>query len=86
MKIGISYRASFIAVIVGLMGFLNIASSAVLIGRLDLLRQVMPSAITQGSRSMTLVAGFFLIAVAWNLAKRKRVAWRISIRLLALST
>lgn len=77
MRLDKTARARLLAGIVALMGLLNVASSAffTVTGRLQWLRYVLPPEITLGSRSLTLVAGFFLIAVAWNLAQRKRVAW-----------
>lgn len=80
-------RARILAAIVVLMGGLNVVSSAFIFttGRLHWLRQVLPMEITLGSRGLNLVAGFFLIAVGWNLAQRKRVAWLITVWLLLIS-
>jgi len=72
---------------VALMGFLNVTSSAFfpLPARLHLLRQMLPMEILLGSRSLNLVAGFFLIALAWNLAERKRIAWLLTAWLMLIS-
>lgn len=82
-----SLRARLLAVVVALMGLLNVASSAFfpITSRLRWLRQVLPPEITLGSRTLTLVAGFFLMGVAWNLAQRKRVAWLLTVWLLLVS-
>ena len=79
-------RARLIAAIVGLTGLLDVASSVISIGRLESLLQVLPPAVTLGSRALTLLAGFFLISVAYNLAKRKKVAWLVAIMLLSITT
>ena len=75
------------AAVVALMGFLNVTSSAFfpLPARLHSLRQTLPMEILLGSRSLNLVAGFFLIALAWNLAERKRIAWLLTAWLMLLS-
>ena len=67
---GRSARARALAAVVGAMGLINFAS-ALLPGehpRLEVLRQVFPEPITQGSRSLIVVVGFLLLAVAWNLS------------------
>ena len=71
---------------VGLAGVLNVASAVYTSSRLEWLIQLMPLEILLGSRSLTLVTGFFLISVALNLAKRKRIAWLITTLLLLIST
>ena len=88
MKSSRTVRARVLAGVIALMGLLNVLSSAFIpavTGRLHFLRQVLPPVITLGSRSLTLVAGFFLMAVAWNLAQRKRAAWALTVWLLAIS-
>jgi len=76
-----------VAAVVALMGLLNVTSSAFfpLPARLRWLRQVLPMEILLGSRSLNLVAGFFLVALAWNLAERKRIAWLLTVWLMLLS-
>jgi len=87
MRLDRTTRARLLAGIVALMGLLNVTSSAffTVTGRLQWLRQVLPPEITLGSRSLSLVAGFFLMAVAWNLAQRKQVAWLVTTWLLLIS-
>lgn len=87
MKLSSRARARILAVVVALMGLLNVTSSAFfgLTGRLQWLREVLPPAVTLGSRSLNLVTGFFLMAVAWNLGQRKQVAWVMASWLLAIS-
>jgi phosphatidylglycerol lysyltransferase len=80
-------RARVLAIVVALMGLLNVISSAFfgVTRRLQWLRQVLPPAITLGSRGLSLISGFLLMAVAWNLAQRKQVAWILTTWLLAIS-
>ncbi len=87
MRLNRMTRARLLAGVVALMGLLNVTSSAffTVTSRLRWLRQVLPPEITLGSRSLTLVAGFFLMAVAWKLAQRKRVAWLLTVWLLLIS-
>ena len=84
---GKTARAHLLASVIALMGLLNVFSSAFapVTHRLRWLREVLPLAVTLGSRSLNLAAGFLLMAVAWNLAQRKRVAWLITIWLLLVS-
>jgi phosphatidylglycerol lysyltransferase len=72
---------------VALMGLLNVTSSAFfpLPSRLSWLRQTFPMEIILGSRNLNLVAGFFLIALAWSLAERKRIAWLLTTWLMLIS-
>ncbi len=87
MKLSSRTRARILAAVVALMGLLNASSSAFfgLTRRLQWLRRVLPPAVTSGSRSLNLVAGFLLIAVAWNLSQRKQLAWVVACWLLAIS-
>ncbi|MBM4431444.1 MAG: DUF2156 domain-containing protein [Chloroflexi bacterium] len=87
MRLGKTTRAKALAGVIALMGLLNVVSSAffVVTARLQWLRQVLPPAITLGSRGLTLVTGFFLTAIAWNLSQRKQVAWVLTSWLLVVS-
>ena len=80
-------RSKILAAIVAAMGVLNVISSLLLYSpqRLEWLRTVLPPEITQGSRGLNLVAGFFLIAIAWNLAGRRKIAFTITNWLLVIS-
>jgi phosphatidylglycerol lysyltransferase len=80
-------QVKLVAVTIALMGLINVASASFfsVTGRLRWLREVLPPEVTLGSRGLVLVAGFFLIAVAWNLAHRKRVAWVLGVWLLLIS-
>ena len=64
-------RTKLIAVIIAGMGILNVLSSLLFYSpaRLEWLRNVIPTDITQGARGLNVVAGFFLIATAWKLGK-----------------
>lgn len=80
-------RSKVLAGIVAAVGVLNVISSLLLYSpqRLEWLRTILPPEITQGSRGLNLVAGFFLIAVAWNLAGRRKIAFTITNWLLVIS-
>lgn len=45
----------------------------------------MPEEIITGSRSLVLVSGFFLVSVAWNMSRRKKMAWLVTVWLLIIS-
>ncbi len=87
IKITKHIRSKILAAIVAAMGVLNVISSLLLYSpqRLEWLRTVLPPEITQGSRGLNLVAGFLLIAVAWNLAGRRKIAFTITNWLLVVS-
>ena len=80
-------RTKLIAVIIAGMGILNVLSSLLFYSpaRLEWLRNVIPTDITQGARGLNVVAGFFLIAIAWKLAERKKIAFTITNWLLVVS-
>jgi phosphatidylglycerol lysyltransferase len=84
---GRNLRARALAAVIGLMGLINIASALVPGDhpRLQALRQIFPEPVTQGSRSLAVVIGFLLLAVAWNLSQRKREAWLLAAWMLVLS-
>lgn len=63
--------------LVGLMGLLNIYSALVISSRARLrwLRQLLPLEIITGSRSVTVLAGFLLLALTGGIFRGKRTAW-----------
>lgn len=80
-------RAKILGIVIALQGILNI-SSALLFdtpSRLEWLRQILPEEIITGSRSLVLVSGFFLVSVAWNLGRKKKMAWIVTVWLLIIS-
>lgn len=81
-------RAYFVAAVVALMGLTNIATGG-LIGaageRLRILKDLLPESIAHGSRAIAVAAGILLLAIAWNLAQRKREAWVLASWLLIIS-
>jgi len=87
VKLDRTGRARLVATVVALMGLLNVTSSAFfpLPARLHWLRQTLPMDIVLGSRNLNLIAGFFLIGLAWSLAERKRIAWLLTAWLMLIS-
>ena len=80
-------RAKLFGLLVALQGILNISSSMLSYTpeRLAWLQKTLPAEIIYSSRSMVLLSGFFLLSVAWNLGRRKKTAWLITIWMLILS-
>jgi phosphatidylglycerol lysyltransferase len=54
-------------------------------GRLDFLRELLSDSVLYGSMSLVIVSGFFLVSLAYNLSRRKKIAWIVSIWFLLLS-
>jgi phosphatidylglycerol lysyltransferase len=80
-------RAKLFGLLVALQGILNISSAMLSYTpeRLAWLQKTLPAEIIYSSRSMVLLSGFFLLSVAWNLGRRKKTAWLITIWMLILS-
>lgn len=76
-----------IAFLVAFMGGINVVSSSLpaLNERLKVLEQISPLEVTNGSRLATVLAGFALLLLSANLARRKQVAWLLTVVLLVLS-
>lgn len=77
-----------IAFLTAVMGLLNIVSAMTpaLANRAALLEQYSPLAVTHGGDLTAVLAGFGLLLLSYGLAKRKRVAWFLTLSLLLLST
>ena len=75
------------AFLVAFMGIVNVISSSLpaLNDRLKVLEQVSPLEVTNGSRLATVLAGFALLLLSANLARRKQVAWLLTVTLLVFS-
>ncbi|MBD3207478.1 DUF2156 domain-containing protein [Candidatus Bathyarchaeota archaeon] len=85
-SLGRKRRAQMLGGFIALQGFLNIFSVFTIIPeRLELLREFLPESILYGSRSLVIVSGFFLVSLAINLSRRKKMAWIISMWFLLLS-
>ena len=81
------WGVTFIALLVALMGILNVVSalSPALHERLRLLDRFMILEVRVGSRLAVTLAGFALIMVADNLRRHKYVAWLLTLGLLLFS-
>jgi len=88
MKFDRKIVAVLLGIGVGIVGFLNVVSSVFLfdIHRLILIKHLFSSEIAYTSRAFTLVAGFFLMYLAWNLARRIQMAWSLAVWLLMISS
>jgi len=74
-------RAYFIASAVTLIGLSNVLSALYVgaqPGRLSLLSKFIDKDVQYGTRTVTVMTGFVLMAIAWRLALRKREAWSIA--------
>jgi len=79
-------RAQILGGFIAIQGILNIFSAyTIMPGRLDFLRELLPDSVLYGSRSLVIVSGFFLVSLAYNLSRRKKIAWIVSIWFLLLS-
>lgn len=77
----------FAAVLVAAMGVVNVLSAVrpSLADRLAILRQYSPLAVRHGGHLTAALAGFALIMLAHSLSRRKRVAWMLTLIVLAIS-
>lgn len=75
------------ALLTALMGLINLLSTAApaLPERVVWLRSVVPFEVQAGGRIFSAISGFFLLALAANLLRRKRLAWLIVTGLLLIS-
>jgi len=77
----------FAAILVALMGILNILSAVTpsLADRLALLEKYSPLEVRHGGHLAAALSGFALLLLARNLARRKHVAWLLTLATLAIS-
>jgi len=77
----------FAAILVGLMGIVNVLSAVTpsLPERLAILEQFSPLEVQRGGHLTAALSGFALLLLARNLARRKRVAWLLTLVTLAVS-
>lgn len=75
------------ALLTALVGFVNLFSSVTpgLEERLDWLRDIFPFSVRAGGHVFAALSGFFLLTLATNLWRRKRMAWLLTIALLIIS-
>lgn len=77
----------FAAILVALMGVVNVLSAVTpsLADRLKLIEQYSPLEVRHGGHLTAALAGFALLVLAGNLARRKRVAWVLTLIVLGIS-
>lgn len=77
----------FAAILVAVMGIVNVLSAVTpsLADRLKLIEQFSPLKVRHGGHLTAALAGFALLVLARNLARRKRVAWVLTLIVLGLS-
>ena len=82
-----TWGVRILAVLVGLMGVINVLSAVTpsLMNRLRFLEQYMPLEVQRGGHLVAALAGFALLVLAFGLARRKRLAWILTLVVLALS-
>jgi phosphatidylglycerol lysyltransferase len=75
------------AVMTGLVGVVNLVSAVApgLPTRIALLREVFPFEVRAGGHLFAAIAGFFLLTLASNLLRCKRIAWWLTVGLLIVS-
>ena len=81
-------RAILIAIMTALVGLLDVLSAFYVgaqTGRLRLLSRFIDKEVQYGTRTVTVMAGFVLMAIAWRLALRKREAWTIAVWTLTIT-
>lgn len=71
----------------GLVGIVNLVSAVTpsVPARIDVLREVFPFEVRAGGHVFAAIAGFFLLTLATNLLRRKRIAWWLTVMLLVVS-
>lgn len=77
-----------IASLTALMGILNLlsASQPAILWRLQVVEGLFPLVVRRGSHFTSVLAGFALILLAFQLSRHKRVAWLITVIVLSLSS
>jgi len=81
-------RAFLIALLVAITGFFDVISAFYVeerLNRLRLLSKFIDKEVQYGTRTVTVMAGFVLMAIAWRLALRKREAWSITVWTLTIT-
>lgn len=82
-----TWGVRFAAILVALMGVINVLSAVTpsLADRMKLLEQFSPLEVRHGGHLTAALAGFALLMLARNLARRKRVAWTLTLIVLGIS-
>ncbi|MBD1911838.1 phosphatidylglycerol lysyltransferase domain-containing protein [Leptolyngbya sp. FACHB-8] len=76
-----------VAFLTGFVGLVNLLSAVTpsLPNRIAWLREIFPFEVRTGGHLFAAIAGFFLLALATNLLRRKQVAWLLTVILLVIS-
>lgn len=82
-KIGV-YLAAFLTALVGIVNLLSSVTPS-LHDRAMWLREIFPLEVRASGHIFAALSGFFLLALATNLLRRKRVAWLLTVVLLVVS-
>jgi phosphatidylglycerol lysyltransferase len=82
-----AWNVRIVSLLTGLMGVINVVSAVTpsLADRMRLLRQILPLQVRYGGRLTAVLAGFALLLLARALWRRKRVAWLLTLVVLAVS-
>ena len=82
-----TWSVRFAAILVALMGILNVLSAITpsLYVRLSVLENYSPFTVRHGGHLTAALSGFALLALARNLSRRKRVAWLLALIVLGIS-
>ena len=75
------------ALLTGAVGIANLVSAVTpsLPERVDWLEQIFPFEIRAGAHLFAVISGFFLLVLAANLLRRKRLAWLLTVAMLVVS-
>ena len=75
------------AILTGAVGVANLLSAVTpsLPERVDWLEQIFPFEIREGAHLFAVISGFFLLVIAANLLRRKRLAWLLAVGMLVVS-
>lgn len=75
------------ALLTGIVGLVNLVSAVTprVAARVELLREIFPFQVRAGAHLFAVLAGFILLTLASSLLRRKRVAWLLTLVLLAIS-
>lgn len=82
-----TWSVRIIAILVALMGFINVLSAVTpsISYRMAILEKYSPLGVVRGGHLTAALAGFALLLLAVNLARRKRVAWIFTLVILGIS-
>lgn len=81
------WMVRLIALLTGAMGMINLVSATqpAFADRFALLANISPLEVTRGSHFTAALAGFALLVLSFNLWRRKKMAWRITVLTLVIS-